>query len=463
MNLSDIIIYGQLEDVQHYVERTDNLNYLDEYGYTPLIEAIIIDDIKKVEVLLKAGVDVNQKDITKRSALHWAVNNNNLKISKLLLQHGADPNAYHIAGEPVLVKPILRNENELKYLLVENGADFTFAADYINVKLLGHRFELVGSVDIIDTKNIFTEVDYEGFYLEFCLDLIAYSLFQFRQNYAARSIVAWFPLIDKICHALHQARQLVQYDHYLAKMNRQHESISAIFSKDPMIIPISQEGHAITMVKCGDLLAICDRALDSEPKNAVPIYYMNKPYHLTKEFTHDLVYKKQTISTVHTILKQQLGLQQIALLPLPDQVIGNCSWANVEAIIPAFMFMTQLNDPKNTASKEDKLADSKELFHRWRNWDTNRSLQFMLQSFKHASAARKASIAAVLAGILFQRCSAENPEHVERAKRIIKVLKTKGYEYVLQSYIQFYVQNKLTKAGENLMRLLKIYELEEEL
>lgn len=448
-------------DVKNIAERMESISYLDEYGYTPLIEAVIIDDVEKVDILLALGADVKQKDTTGRSALHWAVDNESFEICEHLLKKGADANSYNISSEPLLVKPILRHQDALKALLLEHGASPTFAYDYINAKMIGHQFELTGSVDIVASDGKFCEVDYEGFYLELSLDLIRFSLLNFRRNYAARSISVWFDRIDAICDALDYARHLQQYDHYLIKLKQRQVEIPKIVINDNMIIPISQVGHAMSIIRCGNLLAICDRAADSEPHDYIPIFYMNKPYKLTSDFIQNLMFQKHDIQTVHRLVKQELALHAITKLPMPDQVIGNCSWANVEAIIPSLKFMLALNDPSLQLSEDEKLADSLELYYRWHDWESSRTLQFITQEFKEATPQRKASIAALLAGVLFQKTSAEDPEHVERAKRIIKILKTKGYEYILESYLKFYARERKTKAGENLVNLLKIYERDE--
>lgn len=72
-------------------------------------------------------------------------------------------------------------------------------------------------MDILDADGVFTEVDYEGFYLEFSLDLIRDSLLNFSHNFAARPINSWFSYIQTISTALEQAREVLQYDHYLKK------------------------------------------------------------------------------------------------------------------------------------------------------------------------------------------------------------------------------------------------------
>lgn len=462
VNLTKIILYGSDEQLHRALAKERPLNYLDEYGYTPLIESVIKNDLAKAEHLLKAGADVNQKDMTGRSALFWAVANNNYTLCELLLNYGADANAYHMASESVLVKALLRKQEELKDLLVKHGASITFAADYINAKLLGHRYELIGSVDIVDSNGVFTEVDYEGFYLDSSLSIAYASLENFRYHYVAKHLQEYFDHLHSMMKALDNANQLLQYDHYLIDRNQHKKEIISVLSQDPLVIPINQEGHAFVVLKSGSLLAICDRICGENNKEEIIIYYINRLGRFRPENLLDIIYHKQHIQAIKGWLVDELHLQPIASIPMPAQKIGNCSWANVEAIIPVLYFMLKMNQRNQVKDQEQLIVDSIELFHHWREWDRQRALQFFMSQFEYADKLRRASIAAVLAGILFQTCSAENPDDVHRAKKIIRILKKYRYEYVLESYKKFYWLDKPTQAGKNFQQLLQIYEREEE-
>ena len=460
MNLSHAILYADIKAVEKELITSENINYVDEYGYTPLIQTAIVNSTEKAKLLLKKGADTNQKDVTGRTALHWAVSNCNTELCKLLLEHDANPNLYTIASEPILTKAILRGENELKRLLAEHGASYQFANDYINAKLLGHRYELIGSVDIVDPEGVFTEVDYEGFYMDSSIDLIYYSLQEFQKNYAARAISSWFNDIETITKTLNRCQNFLQHDHYLADKDKQRNAAQKLIDHKNFIIPISQEGHAFSVIKYGNLIAIIDRAKISPPADIIPIYFMNRPSNLNAQLIQHIAYEKQPIKYIHSILKKQLGLQSIEELPISDQTIGNCSWANIEAIIPTLKFMMNLNSKGTESNKDELLADSFELFHRWRDFDSERALHFITQEFKKASTARKASMAALLAAIVFQRCSADDERHYELAKELLPMIMHKGFEYIIESYKQFYVYSKPTKAGENFIRIIERYKKE---
>ena len=117
--IADAIIKGSVADVKKAAAQNEHLNFIDEYGYTPLIETCIMDDIEKAKVILSSRPDINMPDLVGNTALYWAADNHNLDLCQLLLQHGANPNAYSMAGMSVLVNPLLRQQGDLKNLLVE--------------------------------------------------------------------------------------------------------------------------------------------------------------------------------------------------------------------------------------------------------------------------------------------------------------------------------------------------------
>ena len=53
--LSNIIIYESAEVLRRALNNTDEVSVIDEYGYTPLIETIIVDDIDKFKLVLEAN------------------------------------------------------------------------------------------------------------------------------------------------------------------------------------------------------------------------------------------------------------------------------------------------------------------------------------------------------------------------------------------------------------------------
>ena len=151
-NNQDIFTYvedGNIQLVKNYINSGYDLNiqnYNDD-GYTPLIYAILKDNIEIVELLLNAGADikivklllnadadVDKQNINGDTALIFAVKN--LEIVKLLLDSGADidkqsyednwgfyPYKVTNGGNTALIQAASNNRREMIELLLDYGAD----------------------------------------------------------------------------------------------------------------------------------------------------------------------------------------------------------------------------------------------------------------------------------------------------------------------------------------------------
>jgi hypothetical protein len=456
MNISEEIIYGTLDSARHAIDAGGEINAIDEYGFTPLIQTAIENKPELTELLLQAGADVNLPDLVNRTALHWAADNNNYDLCKLLLEHGANPNAYTIGSQPVLTFALLYKHERVKQLLYARGADFNFAHDYINTKILGHLYELRGVADIFCApEKRFLEVEFEGFFIETTVGLLLNALEHYRNHYAARTYRDYLPLIKQAAAAMQIASELSKYKHYLTDYGQHDTTINQLLEAPLLVLPVGYEGHAITFVRMGRYLAHCDRGEHSKRAGSTNIYYMRKPHLFNRNFIKQLIYKKQSRQFINEGIIETLGLELLHKLPIESQLTGNCSWANVEAAFPTMMFLLlRQANPQEKPAALQKLA--MDIFHHWREWNKDIALNECIQSFYQASPTRKTTKAAILAAILFQRCRYNNKKDIKRAEKILPVLTTPEYTYVLKSYIHAYWQHNKTAEGENLMKLLDL-------
>lgn len=453
--LTDAILSENISTVRELLRMRVDLNQMDVYGYTPLIEAAIVDNIEISKVLLENGADPNLPDVTGATALHWAIENSNANLCQLLLSHRADPNAYNLAGQPAMVMAMLRQNKPLTTLLVKAGADQVFAHDYINTKLLGHLYELVGTVSIIDPKNNFVEVDFEGFFIEVTVGLIAESLAQFQNHFAARRFRRYAGISTFIVEVMNRAQALIKYQQYRVDRSRIMDKIDEIVKHDPLIIPVGYEGHAITFIRFEDLWVKCDRREDSRLYDNVMIYHIRNKQNLTNDLIKSLIYQKHDSQFINEELDSILGLEPITEIKVEAQISGNCSWANVEAAIPAlfFLVMMKLNYNESEVGYYKTLALN--YFHRFREWNKERSLQFCINRFNESDVIRKASHAEILAAILFQRCDTENIQDRARVETIIQLLANSPYRYLLVNYVRVYYYEGNTDEGRRFFELLK--------
>lgn len=452
-SLADVILTESIAEVKAVLEAGVDVNEIDDYGLTPLIESVLVGKIDMAEALLAHGADVNEPDLTGSTPLHWAVENNQLAFCKLFLDHRADPNAYNTAHQPVLVKALLRDQHMIKKVLYNHGADLNFAQDYINTKLLGHRFELTEQVDIVNAKGHFLAIPFAGFFLEFTLAVVYYSLKNFLNNYAAREFRPYFSLLKHVLDALATANQLIYYQQYLLNYRQHSAQIQYFLKNELLIIPIAYEGHAICFVKYQHILAKCDRGFNAQKEGSVVLYRIGNAAALTPQFIENLIYQRQSYEVIHQRLNAFLALTKIGELPVPAQVIGNCSWANIEAALPTVFFLLLCQEPGIDPKVAGQLALN--FYHTWQTWDQDVALNECIQAFWLATPARKASKAALLGAILFQTCQGGNELAQHRAKRILGVLTVPEYRYVLKHYLKIYHSKYHTPQGQNLVRLLR--------
>ena len=454
-SLADAIIAEDTQRVHELARYSDDINQIDEYGFTPLIEAAIADNIPISKLLLNAGANPNLTDVTGGTALQWAVENSNLELCTLLLEHHADPNSYNLAGQPVLVMPMLRRQTALRQLLIQAGADEVFAQDYINTKLLGHMYELVGMVSIVDPSNHYVEVDFEGFYLEVTLGIIAESLLQFQNHFAARQLRRFSGLAQFIVQVMQRAFQLIKYQQYRVNVDKHSTAIDQLIQQEPLLIPVGYEGHAITFIKYRDIWVKCDRREDSRLYDNVMFYRISHPELVTTEFIKELMYVKQDSEYINSTLDSLLGLMPMTELKVDAQISGNCSWANVEAAIPAIFFLVlmDMNADKQAQSYYKTLALN--FFNRWREWNKDRALHSCIRSYENGDAIRRACKAEILAAILFQRCQSNNPTDRSRMDMILSLLMNSPYVYIIKNYLRVYYYESNTPEGKQFAEMLK--------
>ncbi len=460
--ISDAIIYGTDELVAKMAAGDAVLDEIDSYGYTPIVQCAIVNSLEKAKIILEAGAKVDFDDLTGRTALHWAADNGNVELCELLLSHGANPNAYSRAGQPVLVMPLLRRNERIKKLLYAQGAKLPFAQDFINGKLLGHRFELEGRVDVVDHEGAFIEIEFEGFYLEFTLALIVESLMQFINNFSAKHLKEHFDKINIIINALHGASRLIKYQHYMIDVKEHHDEVNNLLGFSPLVIPVVYSGHAICFIRFGNFLIRCDRGAYGRDNGTVIIFKIEHPERLDKEFIRNLIYTRQDKRTIDEGLPSHLGLRKVGTLPLSEQISGNCTWANVEAVVPTMLFLLLLQSQSDAAVADMQKAQSQAMaiYEEWLAFDKNHALVFCMQNFYRVNKARKATKAAILAAVLFQDYDYDNLADRDRADKMMPILIDPEYVYILKIYVEVFQYDRDNPLFKNLMKFIDHFDID---
>lgn len=88
---------GDIEAVKLFLAAGMNPNVTNSEGWTALIHAVSGENIPLINLLIKAGVDVNEKGIYDSTVLSWAATRGNKKIAEILLDNSADSDSMNQA------------------------------------------------------------------------------------------------------------------------------------------------------------------------------------------------------------------------------------------------------------------------------------------------------------------------------------------------------------------------------
>lgn len=116
--------------------------------WSSIIEAADWGDEAAVTSYISAGVDVNQKDHTKRTALYCAACSGHINIVRQLIEAGADVNYYPPLESPPVFEAA-RHSAELLQLLISAGANIHYKKIYTAIGLERES----NIVDHIDYRN----------------------------------------------------------------------------------------------------------------------------------------------------------------------------------------------------------------------------------------------------------------------------------------------------------------------
>ena len=132
--------------------------------------------------------------------------------------------------------------------------------------------------------------------------------------------------------------------------------ITRMDDNDLLILPVAYEGHAITFVKYGDILVKCDRQNDHGVNDNIVFYQISHLQNFSLIFIKGLIYRSNSTEYIRDYLPKKLGLIELDKLEIPAQISGNCSWANVEAAIPAILYLLLQERTPNERGKNKNTA-----------------------------------------------------------------------------------------------------------
>lgn len=113
---------GEVGELKRLIADGASPNVRDVGGFTPLMGAVVNDQVPAARTLLDAGAEVNARAHGGLTPLMLAVINDRREVVKLLLERGADINAQTGAGWTAYTFAVWKGDTELERLLLGHGA-----------------------------------------------------------------------------------------------------------------------------------------------------------------------------------------------------------------------------------------------------------------------------------------------------------------------------------------------------
>lgn len=114
---------GNMERINLFIKAGMDINATDKNGYTGLMVALMNDNPDIVDLLIAKGADINARSKAGYTALMFVSSKGNMAETELLIKKGADVNAQNSDGETALMLASLRGNFEVAKLLIDKGAD----------------------------------------------------------------------------------------------------------------------------------------------------------------------------------------------------------------------------------------------------------------------------------------------------------------------------------------------------
>ncbi len=117
------ILNNNIKALEYLIKAGANVNAKEENGYTALVFAASQGEVKIINTLINAGADLNTKDPYGRTALAYAVDFQHYDAAKFLIKAGADVNIGDEKGLTPLMHAAVNADPEMLELLIKHGGD----------------------------------------------------------------------------------------------------------------------------------------------------------------------------------------------------------------------------------------------------------------------------------------------------------------------------------------------------
>ncbi|MBS0620960.1 MAG: ankyrin repeat domain-containing protein [Verrucomicrobia bacterium] len=349
--------------VREWIEMGVDLELCSEEGVRALHVAAGSSHLKMVQLLIEKGAAVNAATLSGITPLHLSALNGNLPITQALVYAGADPNTldadllspFHCAYfnmRPFALGSFLFEHGANPMVSEEAFYDLT-QIGFFDKKTISQTVRARKKDQSLRIMNAHTHhlggisvaLEGEG------------GSTTFLEGFFAQAFLK--PLI-KVLSETDGGRQVAPHFSAIRDFGRSDAEILGQIQRGEMtLIPSGYTGHASMLVFFDQTVAICD----TNQQN--PILFCDfDPEELDLEDIADIREAKQ-----RNVLHQRVALRPSESKkvleeesPIQNQVVGNCSWACIEAALYVVLMVEATKHLSDPDAIREKIAETKPVF-----------------------------------------------------------------------------------------------------
>lgn len=389
-----------------------DVNVRDNSGKTPLLTALVAENYVVAELLLdNSQVDVNIPNHFFYVSLQVAYESNLSDISEKIVKHPTFDATFH-----KLFSAPTQSYDYIDMLKNLDITDESILTAYYFAKEFGHKFDFESCIPFTNVNYHQSECfSFEGLSNRISINAFSSSLTHFYEDIVTSSeIPSWAKMAFNTVNE---------------SFNFSAENLfnpAAFYNKiklgDIVVVPSGWHteigAHSITFVFHNNMLYCCNRGEESDGIHGITEFLITKPMNITENLIKTMLSASDAPQAMQQDMIDMLGLEKIGEIENPVQLVGNCSWASLEAAFEASLLASFLEQGIDNHSAHTL---SKKSFTAWEEYDLSTTL---LEAIAKQELLSKHGIYDdLLIKTIDVHHDAENPYYVQRGAVILNELR----------------------------------------
>lgn len=376
---------GHFDIVERLIQHQVDINARDRDGVTAFHYACIAGHLGIVTLLLDNGVNINQPASNGISPLGIAGGCGHKELVEMLLAKGANSSSRNaITGETplsVLKEARPKNWKEISKLLIQSSPNSAhYANEFLLRKLIGHVFNFQGKLHLFpkNNNNPIATIEFNG---------MSGGVSVYFSRQIGKSLNEFIKRIPNLINA--EALRLISQ---AFESDAEHKDVLKEWEAGrPVVLHIGYIEHCVGMLLWNDYLVVCDRGGRYQSPQNCRFYTFHK-----RLMNQNIINMLKNSRSYLTLVEYEKLMQDLTSLLgttsildeewlLDNQIVGNCSFANKEGLILAFLMLWELQKQPAAALSQEIIKKQQAIFRNWRSFQQITAVRKYLENIVNSS------------------------------------------------------------------------------